>query len=104
MNLQTKCCIVCYSIGQRTSFVNVLDKCLSDLKRFKPNTPIILVGTKKDLRISASDKFVTTAEGEEMMETIKARAFIECSALEGENLSTIFETAVRCVMIPESDG
>lgn len=62
------------------------------------------MGTKKDLRIPNSDKFVTTAEGKKMMQKIKATAFIECSAIKSENLATVFETAVRCVVVPEEGG
>lgn len=56
--------------------------------------PFILVGTKLDLRASASTP-VATAVGEEVSRREKAAAFIECSAKTQENLKTVFDTVIR---------
>lgn len=60
-----------------------------------PGAPIVLVGTKSDLRVPGSEKFVTTAEGKKMKHKIKAYALVECSAKRKENLHEVFEEAVR---------
>lgn len=42
--------LICFSIVNPSSFENVRAKWYSEIKYFCPNTPIILVGTKLDLR------------------------------------------------------
>lgn len=55
------------------------------------------MGTKLDLRIARSEKFVTTAEGRRLKKEIHAHSFVECSAMNKENLGNVFEEAVRAV-------
>lgn len=66
-----------------------------ELQHYSPHTPIVLVGTKSDLRIEGADKFVTQAEGKRMKSKIGAAAFVECSARKKENLLLVLEEAVR---------
>ena len=62
----------------------------------------MLVGTKLDMRNEGvqdphADEFepIETAEGKELQEEIGAKAFVECSAKTGENLSKLFEVALK---------
>jgi len=57
---QTNCFLLCYSISSRTSFENVKSKWWPEIRHFSANVPVVLVGTKLDLRIPNSEKFVTT--------------------------------------------
>lgn len=59
--------------------------------------PVVLVGTKLDLRIPNSEKFVTTAEGRRLRKEIHAHSLVECSAKKKLNLNTVFEEAIRAV-------
>ncbi len=47
---QTDVFLICFSIVNPISFENVRTKWYPEVKFFCPNTPIILVGTKLDLR------------------------------------------------------
>ena len=47
--------LVCYSIGNHESFENISDKWLPDLHHSCPNSPIVLLGLKSDLRIRGSE-------------------------------------------------
>lgn len=58
---------------------------------------MVLVGTKLDLRIAGSEKFVTNAEGRRLRKEIHAHALVECSAKSKVNLEAVFEEAVRAV-------
>lgn len=60
-------------------------------------SPLFIAGTKSDLRIPHSEKFITTAEGKKMRNKIKAQQFIECSAMKKDNLEIVFYEAVRAV-------
>ncbi|KAI3967655.1 hypothetical protein MKX01_039565 [Papaver californicum] len=60
---------------------------MPELRRFAPNVPIILVGTKLDLRDNRgymNDHMdygaITSAQGEELRKQIGAAAYIECSS------------------------
>lgn len=93
----TDCFLLCYSISSKTSFENVKSKWSPEIHHFSHNVPIILIGTKLDLRVPGSEKFVTTAEGKKLKRDIKAYSFVECSAKKKINLDTVFEEAVRAV-------
>ena len=54
-------------------------------------------GTKSDLRIPNSEKFVTTAEGKKLKHKIRAYTLVECSAKKKQNLQDVFHEAVRAV-------
>ncbi|CAF3284942.1 unnamed protein product [Rotaria sp. Silwood2] len=90
--------------GQEASFENVRKKWYPEVKHHCPHTPIILVGTKLDLRNDTSviEKLrqqklapITSLQGEEMRKKIGAVKYLECSALTKEGLKTVFEEAIR---------
>jgi GTPase SAR1 family protein len=54
-------------------------------------------GTKVDLRVQGSEKFVTTAEAKKLQKKINAFTFVECSAKKQKNLENVFEEAIRAV-------
>lgn len=81
--------IICFSVCDSGSFFEVEDTLAPMIKeKAKPNTKIILVATKIDLR---DDNCITTEEGQVLAERIKALKYIECSSLTGFNISEIFE-------------
>ena len=47
---QTDVFIMCFSIDRRASHQNILHRWGPEITRFEPNVPIVLVGTKSDLR------------------------------------------------------
>lgn len=93
----TDCFLICYSISSKTSFDNVLSKWYPEIRHYAPHVPIVLVGTKSDLRVHGSEKFVTTAEGKKLKHKIKAYSLVECSAKKKLNLGEVFDEAVRAV-------
>ncbi|CAN6441619.1 unnamed protein product [Victoria cruziana] len=79
--------VLAFSLVSRASYENVLKKWMPELRRFAPNVPIVLVGTKLDVRedkgcmadqLSAAS--VTAVQGEELRRQIGAAAYIECSS------------------------
>ena len=76
-----------------------------------PNTPIILVGTKLDLREDKEtceklrDKKlcpITYPQGLAMAKEIASVKYLECSALTQKGLKTVFDEAIRAVLCPKS--
>lgn len=93
----TNCFLVCYSVGTRSSFENVIHKWYPELKHFNEKVPIVLVATKIDLRASGS-AVITTQEGKKLKKKIRAVQLVECSALERVNMNEVFEEAVRAAL------
>ncbi|KAJ9107864.1 hypothetical protein QFC19_002770 [Naganishia cerealis] len=96
--------LVVFAVNYRTSLANVADKWAPEISHFTPTAPLLLIGTKTDLRTSATElglmraqgtSPVTFAEGQAMALEIGARAYRECSALTGEGVSEVFDHALR---------
>ena len=63
--------------------------------------PLVLVGTKLDLRAEAEPgSAVTYEEGGELANKIRANCYRECSAKTGENVSEVFEAAMEAYLRP----
>lgn len=94
--------ILCFSLIEKSSLNNTKGKWLPELRRYARKAPIILVGTKKDLRKSSKNKesCVSTNEGQSVAESIGARKYVECSAKTQEHLHEVFNEAIRCVVAP----
>ncbi|XP_014234379.1 ras-like GTP-binding protein RhoL isoform X1 [Trichogramma pretiosum] len=93
----TDCFLLCFSINARSSYENVACKWYPELKVHCPNVPIILVGTKSDLRPESND-VITPKECKKMKKKIKAYKYLECSAKMQEGLDDVFTEAVRAVL------
>ncbi|KOB65820.1 Small G protein [Operophtera brumata] len=96
--------LISFSLVNLASFENVLE-----VRHHCPSTPIILVGTKLDLREDKDtieklkDKKlapITYTQGLGMSKEINAVKYLECSALTQKGLKTVFDEAIRAVLCP----
>jgi len=94
--------LICFSIVSPDSLGNVIEKWIPEVSHFCPKVPVILIGTKKDLRNDAGaveylslskEKPVTTEQGQQVAALIKAYAYLECSSRTREGVQQVFETA-----------
>ncbi|KAJ4794497.1 Rac-like GTP-binding protein 2 [Rhynchospora pubera] len=99
--------ILAFSLISRPSYENVLKKWMPELRRFSPNVPVVLVGTKLDLREDRAyladhpnASVITTAQGEELRKQIGAVAYIECSSKTQQSIKAVFDTAIKVVLQP----
>lgn len=91
--------LICFSIGNSVSLTNVKEKWHPEVRHFCPRVPVVLVGTKKDLRNeNHKEKLVTPEQGQQMADMVRASAYIECSAKMGEGVREVFETAARATI------
>ena len=67
-----------------------------ELRHHGPQVPIVILGTKKDIRDKVS-KPVTHPEGLEMAREIRAAKYLECSAITQKGIQGVFEEVVRVV-------
>lgn len=101
---QTDVFLICFSIVSPPSFDNVKAKWFPEIEHHAPNVPIILVGTKLDLR---EDKSTMEGLKQKRMEPvsyqqalmlskeIRAHKYLECSALTQRNIKSVFDEAIR---------
>ncbi|KAL4624576.1 ras-related C3 botulinum toxin substrate 1 isoform X1 [Arapaima gigas] len=101
--------LICFSLVSPASFENVRAKWYPEVRHHCPNTPIILVGTKLDLRDDKDtiEKLkekkltpITNLQGLAMAKEIGAVKYLECSALTQRGLKTVFDEAIRAVFHP----
>ena len=102
---QTDVFLICFSIVSPPSFDNVKAKWFPEIEHHAPNVPIILVGTKLDLREdratmdSLRSKRMEPVSYEQALQVskeIRAHKYLECSALTQRNLKSVFDEAIRC--------
>jgi Ras-related C3 botulinum toxin substrate 1 len=101
---QTDVFLICFSLISPPSFDNVLAKWYPEINHHAPNVPIILVGTKLDMRDDkdTADRLaanrmapITFQMGAQRAIDIKAYKYVECSALTQMNLKSVFDNAIR---------
>lgn len=93
---KTEVFLVCFAIDSVRSFENVKRIWIPEIRRYSPDIPYLLIGTKSDLR-KGSSKVVSKEEAQRMAEDIGAVNFFECSALTRVGLNEVFENAARSV-------
>lgn len=97
--------LLAFSLISKASYENVSKKWIPELKHYVPSVPIVLVGTKLDLRDDKqffsdhpSAAAITTAQGEELKNQIGAVAYIECSSKTQQNVKAVFDAAINSVL------
>jgi len=106
---QTDVFLICFSLVSPASFENVRAKWVPEVRHHCPKAPIILVGTKLDLRDDQTtiEKLrlnkqapITYPQGLALAKDISSLKYLECSALNQIGLKAIFDEAIRAVLVP----
>ncbi|NXG53010.1 RHOG protein, partial [Psilopogon haemacephalus] len=106
---QTDVFIICFSIASPPSYHNVRHKWYPEVCHHCPSAPVLLVGTKKDLRThpetlrklkEQNQAPISTRQGLSLCRQIRAVGYLECSALNQEGIKEVFAQAVRAVLNP----
>ena len=102
--------VICFSLVDQASLKNVKVKWLPKVQRHCPGVPIILLGTKLDLRecnktikrsnVQRRIQPVTYQQGRSMARSIGAVEYLECSAKTQKGHKAVFDKAVRTVCFP----
>ena len=88
----------------------VLSKWHPEIRRNCPDTPILLVGTKQDLRDNEDTQeylksqglsFLRSEQGQNMAAKIKAVDYVECSALTQFGVREVFNEMIAAVLRPK---
>jgi Ras-related C3 botulinum toxin substrate 1 len=104
---ETDVFIIVFSVDSHSSFENVSKKWILEVSFYSPNTPIILVGTKIDLRedIDTTNNLkdkgeapISVEQGKDKAREIQAYDYIECSAKTLKGLDKVFFMAIRAAL------
>ncbi|KAJ1506534.1 hypothetical protein HMI54_004995 [Coelomomyces lativittatus] len=77
--------VICFTLAgdSKDSYYNVLQKWYPETRHFCPGVPLVLIGTKADLRENPKKPqkcIVTTKEGQDLASKIRAAAYLEISS------------------------
>ncbi|KAI0304983.1 P-loop containing nucleoside triphosphate hydrolase protein [Russula brevipes] len=106
---QTDVFLICFSLVSPPSFENVKTKWYPEISHHAPQTSVVLVGTKLDLREDPGtvEKLrdrrmapIQYTQGAGMAKEIGAVKYLECSALTQKGLKNVFDEAIRAVLNP----
>ena len=95
--------LVCFSVALPTSFENVQEKWVPEIRHYCPSVPFLLVGTQADLREDEAtlvklaknqQRPISREAGEKMAKSVKAAKYMECSALTREGVKNVFDEAI----------
>ncbi|XP_045703384.1 rho-related GTP-binding protein RhoG-like [Phyllostomus hastatus] len=106
---QTNIFVICFSISSPSSYDNVRHKWYPEVTHHCPNVPVLLVGTKSDLR--TDDETVKKLKEQSLVPTtfqqgiilakqVGAVKYLECSALLQDGVQEVFLEAIRAVLYP----
>jgi Ras-related C3 botulinum toxin substrate 1 len=110
---QTDVFLLCFSTISRASLSNVLAKWVPELRHYAPGVPILLVGTKIDLRTDEQvlerlrgrkELPITTEEGQAACDEMRLEKFAEVSALTQQGLHAMFGEAIDLAFAPKKVG
>ena len=91
--------LLCCAVDDDIEGDNILDEWAPELKDHMPRTPVILVGTKSDLRENTDnleDEGMSNFEARvKLAKRIKAVAYLECSAFTEEGVQAVFDMALN---------
>lgn len=99
--------LLCFSVVSPTSFNNVLEKWVPEIRRHSTKCPIVLVGTQCDLRNDVKilielakykEKPVPEEDAVRLAQHIGAVQYMECSALTQKNLKDVFDHAILAAL------
>ena len=108
----TDCHVLCFSVVGPASFASVKSVFSKELARHSPGVPVLLVGTKLDLRSDEPTLAylkqkgfqkglqkelvpITFEQGAELAKQLGYVAYRECSALTQEGVKDVFDTAMK---------
>lgn len=95
--------VLCFSVVGPSSFQNISEKWMPEIRQHCPSAPVVLVGTQCDLRGDVKvlielarhqEKPVPTAAAGALAEKIGAVGYVECSALTQKNLKEVFDVSI----------
>lgn len=88
--------VICFSVSDYREEVmqEIKGRWHDECRNYGAHIPIIVVATKIDQR-EGTMRAWTTAQGRALSQSIRAAAYLECSAATGQGIEDVFQTIVR---------
>jgi small GTP-binding protein len=109
---QTDVFLVCFSLISPPSLENVTSKWYPEISHHLPGVPLLLIGTKldlrdnrealEDLRRRSPCSPISYDLGMIKAKEINAVKYMECSAMTQKGLKEVFDEAIRAVIFPKN--
>lgn len=107
---QTDVFIICFSVVNLNSYINIREKWSPELRHYAPEIAKILVGTKIDLRDDILENdlnmnavtHVTFEQGRKMGQEVEADTYLECSSFTQKGVKNVFDVVIRTVLKPNT--
>ena len=88
--------VLMFSVVDYASFVNAKAQWFVEARHHCPQTPILLVGTKSDLRGKQGNEWeVSRQQVDELVSELNLAGYVECSAKNGTGLRRVIDEAFR---------
>lgn len=89
--------LMCYSVANHNSFLNLRSKWISEIRSHLPRVPVLVVATQTDQRDTGPyrSSCISPMEGKRLAQDVRAKGYLECSALSNRGVQQVFEYAVR---------
>jgi len=103
---QTDVFLACFSLVSPSSFSNIKEKWVPEIRHHCSSTPIILVGTQWDLRDQRTKSkaggqgVVDDADCTVLVKQLLLAGYCECSALTQYKLKEVFDAAIVAALAP----
>lgn len=104
---QTDVIVLMFAVDRTSSFENIEDKWMPELRAHLPDTPIFLVGTKCDQRDNERCERANLVSAEAIEATAKrigAISTIEVSAQTGKNINSLFTMCLQHYLYLDQRG
>ncbi|BHF71639.1 hypothetical protein SprV_0401469900 [Sparganum proliferum] len=102
--------LICFSIANKNTLRNAKRIWLKEIRQQAPDAPVILVGTKGDLRGTARNaagrsrlRLVSSKKAKDKAKAMGAYAYIECSANTQYNVEALFKLAVDAAVASQGE-
>ena len=99
--------VICASVVAPESFANARAKWISEIRHHSPDTPVLLVGLKTDLRDNQetisklkekNQVPVTFKNGFKLAKSLGAMQYLECSSKNQHGLKGVFDEIIRVAL------
>ncbi|KAM4709302.1 rho-related GTP-binding protein RhoH isoform 1-T2 [Discoglossus pictus] len=89
--------LLCFSVANHASFLNVRNKWISEVRQHLPHIPVLVVATQTDQREIEHMRLpcINSVDGKQLAQDVRAKGYMECSALSNRGVQQVFECAVR---------
>ncbi|XP_043099990.1 rho-related GTP-binding protein RhoH [Puntigrus tetrazona] len=84
--------LLCYSVANPNSLNNLRQKWIAEVREFLPKVPVLVVATQTDHREMGPYRAncTTASEGKQVAQEIRAKGYLECSALSNRGVQQVF--------------